>query len=46
MPSQKGDVTITFSNTTEIEKLGYKATTPLELGIPSFVKWFKEYYNY
>jgi len=46
MPPQKGDVTITFSNTTEIEKIGYKATTPLELGIPKFVKWFKEYYNY
>jgi UDP-glucuronate 4-epimerase len=45
MPPQKGDVVTTYSNTSEIEKLGYKATTPLELGIPKFIKWFKEYYK-
>lgn len=45
MPPQKGDVVTTFSDTKEIEKLGYKATTPLELGIPKFMKWFKEYYK-
>ena len=45
MPPQKGDVVITFADTKEIEKLGYKATTPLELGIPKFVAWFKEYYS-
>ena len=45
MPPQKGDVVTTYSNTSEIEKLGYKATTPLELGIPQFIKWFKEYYK-
>lgn len=45
MPPQKGDVVTTYSNTSEIEKLGYKATTSLELGIPKFVKWFKEYYK-
>jgi UDP-glucuronate 4-epimerase len=45
MPPQKGDVVTTFSDTQEIEKLGYKATTPLELGIPKFMKWFKEYYR-
>lgn len=46
MPPQKGDVVTTYSDTSEIEKLGYKASTPLETGIPKFVKWFKNYYNF
>ena len=45
MPLQKGDVVTTYSDTTAIEKLGYKASTPLEIGIPKFVEWFKDYYN-
>jgi UDP-glucuronate 4-epimerase len=45
MPPQKGDVITTYSNTSEIEKLGYKASTPLEIGIPKFVEWFKDYYK-
>jgi UDP-glucuronate 4-epimerase len=44
MAPQKGDVVVTYSDTTEIEKLGYRATTPLELGIPKFIEWFKSYY--
>ena len=45
MPPQKGDVITTYANTCEIEKLGYKASTPLEIGIPKFVEWFKDYYK-
>jgi UDP-glucuronate 4-epimerase len=45
MPPQKGDVVTTYSNTSKIEKLGYKASTPLEIGIPKFVEWFKDYYK-
>ena len=45
MPAQKGDVQSTYADVSEIEKLGYKATTPLELGIPKFVNWFLDYYN-
>lgn len=44
MSSQKGDVKVTYSDTTAITKLGYKTTTSLEEGIPKFVKWFLEYY--
>ncbi len=44
MPPQKGDVVVTYADTTVIEQLGYKATTPLELGIPKFIAWFKSYY--
>jgi UDP-glucuronate 4-epimerase len=45
MPPQKGDVVITYSDTSEIEKLGYSSTTSLEIGIPKFVEWFKKYYK-
>ena len=45
MAPQKGDVVVTFSDTTEIEKLGYKASTSLEQGIPKFVAWFLKYYG-
>ena len=45
MPAQNGDVVTTYADVTEIEKLGYKATTPLEKGIPKFVNWFLNYYN-
>lgn len=46
MAPQKGDVVVTYSDTTEIEKLGYKATTTLEQGIPKFVDWFLKYYKH
>lgn len=45
MPAQNGDVVTTYADVSEIEKLGYKATTPLELGIPKFVNWFSDYYS-
>jgi UDP-glucuronate 4-epimerase len=45
MPAQNGDVVTTYADVSEIEKLGYKATTPLELGIPKFVNWFLDYYT-
>ncbi len=45
MPPQKGDVVVTYSDTSEIEKLGYKASTSLEQGIPKFVAWFLKYYG-
>jgi len=45
MAPQKGDVVVTYSDTTEIEKLGYKAYTSLEQGIPKFVAWFLKYYD-
>ena len=44
MPAQKGDVVTTYADVSEIAKLGYKATTSLELGIPKFVNWFLNYY--
>ena len=44
MPPQKGDVVTTYSDTSAIEQIGYKAVTSLDLGIPKFIEWFKAYY--
>ena len=45
MPAQNGDVQSTYADVSEIQKLGYKATTSLEYGIPKFVNWFTGYYG-
>ncbi len=45
MPAQDGDVQSTYADVSEIQKLGYKTTTSLELGIPKFVDWFLDYYT-
>jgi UDP-glucuronate 4-epimerase len=42
---QAGDVPQTWADISDIEKLGYKSTTPIEKGVNKFVIWFKKYYN-
>ena len=46
LPMQAGDVHETYA---DIDKtthdLGYKPTTPISVGIPKFIAWFKEYYS-
>jgi len=45
LPMQPGDVPITYAS---IDKLraatGWAPTTPIEVGIPRFVEWFREYH--
>ncbi len=44
LPMQPGDVPATYADVSRIrEKLGYEPTTPIEIGIPAFAKWFLEY---
>jgi UDP-glucuronate 4-epimerase len=45
LPMQAGDVPQTWADISDIEKLGYKSTTPIEKGVEEFVIWFKKYYN-
>jgi UDP-glucuronate 4-epimerase len=44
LPMQDGDVPATYAS---VEKLraavGYEPTTPIEVGIPKFIAWFKQY---
>lgn len=45
-PMQPGDVKETFADINEIrEDLGFTASTPLEVGVPRFVEWFKAYHG-
>jgi UDP-glucuronate 4-epimerase len=44
LPMQPGDVPRTFADIGETERdLGWRPTTPVEVGFPAFVRWFKEY---
>ncbi|OAV44291.1 NAD-dependent epimerase/dehydratase family protein [Lewinella sp. 4G2] len=43
---QPGDVEKTFADTTALERdYGYRAQTSLDVGIKSFVDWYKAYYG-
>lgn len=46
LPLQAGDVLETYA---EIDRLqaatGYEPSTPIEVGIPKFVAWYREYYK-
>ena len=46
MPMQKGDVTMTLSDTTLLKKItGYNPRTNYKDGIKKFLKWYLEYYS-
>ena len=43
-PMQPGDVKESFADIDAISAdLGYKPTTPIDVGVPKFVDWFKAY---
>lgn len=45
-PMQPGDVKETYADITAIQRdLGFAPTTPIEVGIPRFVEWFRAYHN-
>lgn len=44
LPMQAGDMVSTFADiTVSTEKLGFVPKTPLSVGIPRFIEWYKEY---
>jgi len=46
LPMQDGDVPATSADTADLAgDLGYKPDTPVEVGIPRFVDWYKAYYK-
>ena len=46
LPMQPGDVPATYADVSRIAaKLGYRPTTPIEVGVPAFVKWYREYHH-
>lgn len=45
LPLQPGDVLKTFADVSELERnFDFHSNTPIEIGIASFVDWFKNYY--
>lgn len=45
VPMQKGDVPITYADTSDLEKdFGYKPSTPLREGLRRFAEWYKKFY--
>lgn len=46
LPLQAGDVLETYANIDDLTKdTGFKPKTPIEVGIPRFVDWYRSYYN-
>lgn len=46
LPMQPGDVHKTYADITAIARdLGYAPTTSIEAGVPSFVRWYREYHG-
>jgi UDP-glucuronate 4-epimerase len=45
-PMQKGDVPATMADVSALEKaVDYRPGTPVEVGIPRFVEWYRSYYK-
>ncbi|MBL4639300.1 MAG: NAD-dependent epimerase/dehydratase family protein [Kordiimonadaceae bacterium] len=45
-PMQDGDVKATFADTSALEAdFGFKAKTPIEKGLPEFVRWYRTYHS-
>jgi UDP-glucuronate 4-epimerase len=46
MPLQPGDVPATYADIEDLTSdVGFKPTTSIEVGIPRFVKWYREFYR-
>ncbi|BAI93677.1 MULTISPECIES: NAD-dependent epimerase [Arthrospira] len=46
LPMQPGDVPITYANVDSlIADVGFKPSTPIEVGVEKFVAWYKSYYG-
>jgi UDP-glucuronate 4-epimerase len=45
-PMQKGDVRATMADVSALEEaVGYRPGTPVEVGVPRFVEWYRSYYK-
>jgi UDP-glucuronate 4-epimerase len=46
LPIQPGDVPATFADIRRAQaKLGFAPTTPIDEGVPRFIKWYKDYHH-
>lgn len=46
LPMQPGDVPATFADVTDLtQHVGFQPSTPIEVGIPRFVEWYRGHYQ-
>lgn len=46
LPMQEGDVPATYADISAIQRdTGFAPTTPIDVGIPRFVDWYRRYHN-
>ena len=46
LPLQPGDVPATYANIDDlIRDTGFKPSTPLEVGIPRFIEWYRDFFK-
>ncbi|MEI8020156.1 MAG: NAD-dependent epimerase [Schlesneria sp.] len=46
LPMQPGDVPATFADVDDLTRdVGFKPSTPIELGVECFVRWYREYHK-
>ncbi|MBZ9851944.1 NAD-dependent epimerase [Mesorhizobium sp. CA14] len=46
VPLQPGDVPASFADGSTLEEVtGFKPSIPIEIGVPRFVEWYREYYR-
>ena len=46
LPLQPGDVVSTYADISRARaKLGFEPRTPLAVGMPRFVEWYKDYHR-
>ncbi len=47
LPMQPGDVPATYADITRAQqKLHFEPATPISIGVPKFIDWFKEYHGF
>ena len=46
LPLQTGDLREVTADVSDLEReLGFRPSTPIEVGIERFVRWYREYYG-
>ena len=46
LPMQPGDVPATYADVEDLTRdVGFKPSTPIEVGVPRFVEWYREFYG-
>lgn len=45
VPKHPADTYATWSDTSKLQALGYKPTTPIDVGVAAFINWYKSYYG-